>query len=124
LVLDQKDNVVPPIRRFLIDFVARDNRTGGVRSYTYDLLRWWRWLLVVKVEWNQATAIEVRDFVLWMKQAVKPRRHARTVSATTVGTIKPLTRKPYLDDRYQPRRGCPVDRGTWVTVPGQATVLL
>jgi hypothetical protein len=33
---------VQPIRRFLIDFIARDNRTGSVRSYAYDLLRWWR----------------------------------------------------------------------------------
>ncbi|TWG04572.1 hypothetical protein [Streptomyces brevispora] len=34
-----------PVRRFLIDFIARDNRTGSVRSYAYDLLRWCRWLL-------------------------------------------------------------------------------
>ncbi|MGW5343380.1 hypothetical protein [Streptomyces sp. NPDC004050] len=50
LVLDEEGKVVQPVRRFLIDFIARDNRTGSVRSYAYDLLRWWRWLRVVDVE--------------------------------------------------------------------------
>lgn len=44
LVFDEEGKVVQPVRRFLIDFIARDNRTGSVRSYAYDLLRWWRWL--------------------------------------------------------------------------------
>ncbi|MCZ1011853.1 hypothetical protein [Streptomyces lydicus] len=35
--------------------VARDNRTGSVRSYAYDLLRWWRWLRAVDAEWHRAT---------------------------------------------------------------------
>ncbi|GAA2947538.1 MULTISPECIES: hypothetical protein [Streptomyces] len=47
LVLDGDGEVVQPVRRFLTDFIARDNRTGSVRSYAYDLLRWWRWLHAV-----------------------------------------------------------------------------
>jgi hypothetical protein len=31
----------------------------------------------------------VRDLVLWLKQASKPRRAARTKSAATAGTVKP-----------------------------------
>ncbi|MEV7976553.1 hypothetical protein [Streptomyces sp. NPDC086519] len=42
LVLDGEGKVVQPVRRFLIEFIARDNRTGSVRSYAYDLPRWWR----------------------------------------------------------------------------------
>lgn len=42
LVFDEEGKAVQPVRRFLIDFIARDNRTGSVRSYAYDLLRWWR----------------------------------------------------------------------------------
>ena len=42
LVFDEEGRAVEPIRRFLIDFVARDNRPGSVRSYAFDLLRWWR----------------------------------------------------------------------------------
>jgi hypothetical protein len=45
LVVDPAGVPVDPIRRFLIAFLARGNRLGSVRSYAYDLLRWWRWLL-------------------------------------------------------------------------------
>ena len=102
LVVDPDGVPVEPIRRFLVDFVARDNRTGSVRSYAYGLLRWWRWLRAVGVAWDQATPAEVRDLVLWLKQAIKPRRSARTVSVVMVGTVNPVTRKRYLDDRYRP----------------------
>jgi hypothetical protein len=36
------DDEGEPVRRFLVDFVARDNSAGSVRSYAYALLRWWR----------------------------------------------------------------------------------
>jgi integrase len=94
---------VQPIRRYLLDLIARDNRTGSVRSYAFDLLRWWRWLQVVEVEWDKATSAEVRDFVLWLGAATKPSAASRTVSAVTVGTTNPITKKPYLDHRYKPR---------------------
>ncbi|MGW2425579.1 tyrosine-type recombinase/integrase [Streptomyces sp. NPDC001709] len=103
LVFDEEGKVVQPVRRFLIDFIARDNRNGSVRSYAYDLLRWWRWLRVVDVEWHRATSVEVRDFVLWLRAARKPRRSARTHSAAIAGTTNPITKKTYLDDRYKPR---------------------
>jgi integrase/recombinase XerD len=45
LVVDDDGVPVEPVRRFLVDFVARDTSTGSVRSYAYALLRWWRWLL-------------------------------------------------------------------------------
>jgi integrase/recombinase XerD len=103
LVVDPEGVPVEPVRRFLVDFVAQDNRPGSVRSYAYDLLRWWRWLRAVGVAWDQATPAEVRDLVLWLRQARKPRLAARTASAVTAGTINPVTRKQYLDDQYKPR---------------------
>ncbi len=102
LVVDPDGVPIEPVRHFLIDFVARDNRTGSVRSYAYGLLRWWRWLQAVEVAWDQATPAEVRDLVLWLKQARKPRRSARTASAATAGTVNPVTRKRSLDDQYKP----------------------
>ncbi|MEU7764991.1 site-specific integrase [Nocardia sp. NPDC049190] len=92
-----------PIRRFLADFVARDNRAGSVRSYAYGLLRWWRWLNALEVAWDRATPAEARDLVLWLKQTTKPRKRPRTTSAVTAGTINPVTGKQHLDDRYKPR---------------------
>lgn len=103
LVVDDHDVPVEPVRRFLVDFVARGNRSGSVRSYAFGLLRWWRWLLVVDVRWDQATSEEVRGLVLWLLQAAKARRAGRTVSASTAGTVNAVTRKQYLDDGYQPR---------------------
>lgn len=103
LVVGPGEVPVEPVRRFLLDFVARDNRAGSVRSYAFDLLRWWRWLQVVDVDWDKATSVETRDFVVWLRQASKPRRSARTTSAATAGTINPVTRKQHLDDCYQPR---------------------
>ncbi|MGH3533335.1 MAG: hypothetical protein ACRDQG_01280 [Pseudonocardiaceae bacterium] len=101
LVLDADGRPVEPIARFLRDFVARGNRTSSVRSYAYDLMRWWRFLLVINVEWSRATSAEVRDFVLWLRYAAKQGR--RTASAATAGTINPVTRKKHLDDRYEVR---------------------
>lgn len=92
LVFDEEGKAVQPARRFLIDFIARDNRTGGVRSHTCDRLCWWRWLRVAEVEWNRAISTKVRDFVLWLRAATKPRRSARTHSASTAGTTNPITR--------------------------------
>ena len=103
VVVDADGVPVEPIQRFLRDFVAQGNRPGSVRSYAYGLLRWWRWLKVVGVEWDRATSAEVRDLVLWLGQAAKPRRSPRTKSATTAGSINPITRKRCLDDSYQPR---------------------
>lgn len=103
LVVDPTGLPVEPITRFLRDFVARGNRAGSVRSYAFDLLRRWRFLRAVDVEWDKATSSEVRDFVLWFGQARKPRRVARTTSARTAGAINPVTRKRNLDDGYTAR---------------------
>lgn len=73
LVVGPDGERVEPVCWFLTDFVARDNRPGSVRSYAYGLLRWWRWLRAVGVEWDKATPAEVRDLVLWLRQAPKPR---------------------------------------------------
>lgn len=103
LLVDEDGRPVEPVRRFLVDFVAQDNSAGSVRSYAYALLRWWRWLRAVGVEWDQATPAEARDLVLWLKQARKPRRSPRTASARTAGTINPITRKRHLGEQYEPR---------------------
>jgi integrase len=74
-----------------------------VRSYAYALLRWWRFLRVVDVEWDKATSAEVRDFVLWLGHATKPVAARRKGSAALAGTINPVTRKQYLSDEYGSR---------------------
>ncbi len=103
VVLDDGGVPVVPIGVFLRDFVARGNRPGSVRSYAFVLLRWWRWLRVVGVEWDRASSAEVRDLVLWLRVTSKPGGAARTRSAVTAGTVNPVTGKRYLDDGYAAR---------------------
>jgi integrase/recombinase XerD len=103
LVYDDTGNAIGPISEFLRDFAARGNSRGSVRSYAYALLRWWRWLDAVRVDWDRATPAEVRDLTLWLQLHPKPRRSPRTGSATTAGTVNQVTGKRYLDDHYAAR---------------------
>lgn len=103
LVVDGHGQPVEPVAQFLRDFIARGNSPASVRSYANALLRWWRWLRVVEVAWDQATSDEVRDFVLWLAQVSKPRRSPRTVSRDIAGTVNHATGKRHLDDTYEPR---------------------
>lgn len=103
LVVAPDGSTVEPIAEFLLEFAARGNRPGSVRSYAYALLRWWRWLRRVDVAWDRATSAEVRDLVLWLSRAPKSRRFPRTVSAATAGGVNAVTGKPYLSDQYAPR---------------------
>ncbi|MET4047249.1 hypothetical protein BJD99_08365 [Rhodococcus sp. 1163] len=84
----------------LTDFVAQDNSDECVRSYAHGLLRWWRLLHAIGVEWDKATPAEGRDLVLWLTHATKTRLSPRTKSTTTAGTVNPITRKRYPGDRY------------------------
>ncbi|PZS21283.1 MAG: integrase [Pseudonocardiales bacterium] len=102
-VIDVDGRPVEPIARFLRDFVARGHAAGSVRSYAYDLLRWWRFLRAVEVEWDRASSAEVRDFVLWLGQATKSRGADRTRSLATVGQVNLVTRKQYLGDQFAAR---------------------
>jgi hypothetical protein len=104
LVVDPAGVPVVPIRRFLIDFVARDNRGGSVRSYAYDLLRWWRWLRAVDVAWDKATPAEARDLVLWLKQARKDRSAPPSLRLDPSARPRLLTIITNLKDRVQEAR--------------------
>jgi integrase len=103
LVVDDVGEALGPVRQYLVEFAARGNRPGSMRSYAYDLLRWWRWLRLLDVAWEGATSAEVRDYALWLGAATKPAAAGRTESRATAGTVNAITRKAYLDDRYQPR---------------------
>ncbi|GEL20794.1 tyrosine-type recombinase/integrase [Pseudonocardia asaccharolytica] len=102
-VVDPAGETVAPIERFLRDFAARGSSSGSVRSYAYALLRWWRWLRHVEVAWDQATPMELREFVIWLGQARKPQADSRTVTAATAGKINLITGKRHLGDGYEPR---------------------
>lgn len=69
------------VSAFFRDLQAAGRSETTLRSYGMDLLRWFRFLWAVEVEWNQATRVEARDFCRWLLVAGKPvRPHWRTPS--------------------------------------------
>lgn len=98
VVVDENGVPLEPVHVFLRDFAARGNRPASVRSYAYALLRWWRWLRAVDVEWDRASAVEVRDLVLWLQATRKP-GSARPPTAS----VNALTGKPAPSSSYAVR---------------------
>ncbi|MFI8003626.1 tyrosine-type recombinase/integrase [Streptomyces sp. NPDC086010] len=73
-LLDPADQRVEPVAVYLKDLLANYTPTTTLRSFGYDLLRWWRFLWVLELEWDKATQSDARDFMLWMQLADKPVR--------------------------------------------------
>jgi len=75
-----------------------------------DLLRWFRFLWALEIEWDQATRSEARDFCSWIQLADKPTRpHWRypqgglrgtTAARAAAGTPNPVTGKPSPGRKY------------------------
>ncbi len=85
-VVDSAGVVVEPVTAFLRDLQAAGRTASTLRSYGMDLLRWFRFLWVIDVSWNQATRAEARDFCRWMLVAGKPARpHWRTGEVPAAG---------------------------------------
>lgn len=75
---------VAVVSDFFTEMRARGNSAASLRSYGMDLLRWLRFLETIGVDWQRASRVEARDFVLWMRQARVPgRRAGRGVNAIT-----------------------------------------
>ncbi|WP_438309475.1 tyrosine-type recombinase/integrase [Streptomyces sp. HUAS TT3] len=74
VLLDASGVVVEPVSAFFAELQACSRPPSTIRSYGMDLLRWWRFLHAVGVEWHRATRLEARDFARWMAIAPKPVR--------------------------------------------------
>jgi integrase len=62
------------VRVFLGDLAACGRADATLRSYGMDLLRWFRFLEAVGVRWDEATRVEAREFMCWIRAADKPSR--------------------------------------------------
>lgn len=99
-VHDDAGEPVAGVRQYLLDCAAQDLSPTTVKSYGGALLRWFRVLWALGVPWERASAAEVRDFVLWMRQV---RKHRPTQPmAHLPGTVNARTGKRYLGDGYAP----------------------
>lgn len=104
-MLDADEALVEPVAVFLRELLASGRSSATLRSYGMDLLRWWRFLRAVQVNWDRATRVEARDFSCWIGLTVKQRRlrsNAAGAIASVAGAPNPVTGKPALGDRYAP----------------------
>ncbi|MEU6156257.1 hypothetical protein ABZ816_40435 [Actinosynnema sp. NPDC047251] len=89
--------------RYLRDLALSDMSPLTSRSYGYDLLRWFRVLWELEVDWERATGSEVDVLVGWMKTARNPQRRRTRPAGTAPGTVNLRTGKPALAEGYAPR---------------------
>ncbi|MEU6872889.1 hypothetical protein [Streptomyces sp. NPDC046751] len=115
-LLDRHGLRVEPVAVYFKDLLAADTPATTLRSYGNDLLRWWRFLWALDIEWDRAVREDARDFMLWMQLADKPvrvhwrRRNApagegrpalkAATEAPVPGSPNPVTGKPTIGKKY------------------------
>lgn len=73
-LVDQSSIRVEPVAEFLRDLQACGRSPATARSYAMDLLRWFRFLWALGLDWNRASRAEARDFCRWMLLVRRPGR--------------------------------------------------
>ncbi|WP_117211138.1 tyrosine-type recombinase/integrase [Allorhizocola rhizosphaerae] len=102
IVVDGAGEPVGPVSGFLRNVLACGSSTASCRSYAFDMLRWFRFLAAIEVEWDRAQRSDMRDFVLWLRTSHNPARDRRRRGAPAPGSVNPRTGKPYLREGYAP----------------------
>lgn len=94
-VLDGVGRPVVAVSDFLDELQAAGRAATTLRSYAMDLLRWFRFLWAIGVDWNRAGRVDARDFARWMQVAGKPQRpHWRTPDAPVAREARPVPYSP------------------------------
>ncbi|MFJ6805492.1 site-specific integrase [Streptomyces anulatus] len=113
-LLDSDGQLVVPAAVFFADLQAASKSAATIRSYGMDLLRWYRFLWAVDVQWDQVTRAEARDFCRWLQLADKParvhwRHQRRGITAPMLpaprvepGTPNPVTGRSAPGRKYAP----------------------
>jgi hypothetical protein len=93
----------PAASGFLRELAASDCSPGTLRSYAFDLLRWFRFLHRQWTPWERAERTDVRDFVEWLREAPVPQRLNRRPEAPEPGSVNPVTGKQSPGAKYAAR---------------------
>ena len=88
---------------YLRELAASDCSPGTIRSYAFDLLRWFRFLHGRLTAWDRAERIDVREFVEWLRETVNPQRQRRRSDRPVPGSVNPATGKAVLPMSYSAR---------------------
>jgi site-specific recombinase XerD len=109
-LVDGGGATVEPVGAFFAELAACGRPATTQRSYGMDLLRWFRFLWALGVDWEQATRVEARDFCRWLRVTVKPTRpHWRYPTGDAPGsgvepavaTVNAVTGKSSRGARYE-----------------------
>ncbi|WP_433655154.1 hypothetical protein ACQPW1_30120 [Nocardia sp. CA-128927] len=103
LLVDAQTAPVEPALQYLRDLALGDASPSTCKSYSYDLLRWFRLLWLLEVAWDHATEAEVALLVGWMRTAPNPQRQRRRAGAPAPGTVNVRTGKQSLKAGFAPR---------------------
>jgi site-specific recombinase XerD len=88
---------------YLRELAASDCSPATLRSYAFDLLRWFRFLHRQLRPWERAERLDVRVFVESLREAPNPQRARRRADAPASGSVNPVTDEPVLAATYASR---------------------
>lgn len=109
-LVDGQGVAVGPVTAFFAELSACGRPATTQRSYGMDLLRWFRFVAALGMDWDQATRVEARDFCRWLQVTLKPvRPHWRYPAGDAPGSgtgpgaakVNVVTGKPSRGDRYE-----------------------
>lgn len=121
---------------YLRELAASDCSPLTVRSYAFDLLRWFRFLHERLIRWERAERVDVRAFVEHLRETPNPQRLRRHPNRPPPGSVNALMGKTELPVNYAARtinhqlsvlfgfydHACATDLGPLVNpVPAQRT---
>ena len=101
VVVDGAGAGVDVVNEYLRDRMLGDVSPLTCRSYGYDLLRWFRLLWLLEVDWDKATEAEAAVMVGWLRNADNPQRSRRPGSPQP-GSVNVRTGKPEPGAGYAP----------------------
>jgi site-specific recombinase XerD len=88
---------------YLRELAASDCSPSTLRSYGFDLLRWFRFLHRRMTAWERADRMDVREFVEWLRETPNQQRLVRRLDAPAPGLVNPVTGKAVLPVKYSSR---------------------
>lgn len=88
---------------YLRELAASDCSTATLRSYAFDLLRWFRFLHERLIGWERAERVDVRAFIEHLRETPNPQRLRRRPDGPPPGSVNALTGKLELSAKYAAR---------------------
>jgi site-specific recombinase XerD len=88
---------------YLRELAASDCSPLTVRSYAFDLLRWFRFLHERLINWERAERVDVRAFVEHLRETPNPQRLRRRPGRPAPGSVNALTGKAEPPAKYAAR---------------------